>query len=211
MRSLRQSADVLSAALESGLSGPGRLHDLLVTCEAMTPGEIRAWGRGVEVGYGFGETPFGEALLAWTARGVCYLGFCDADPMARLTELQERWSAATLVRSDRLAVNLSERIFFKQSRSGELRLLLSGSNFQIKVWEALLTTSRAQLLSYSELAAMSGNPKAQRAAGSALAANQIAFLIPCHRVIRESGEVGSYRWGSDRKMAIHAWESGKIQ
>ena len=207
---LRQSGDLLSVALESGLSGPGRLHDLMVTCEAMTPGEIKALGRGVTVTCGVAPTPFGDTLIGWTSRGLCYLAFCDGDGSVKQGELSSQWPRATLIRDDLEASRLAERIFPTRPAPGKLHLLLRGSNFQLKVWEALINTRPSQLLSYSQLASMVDAPRAQRAVGSAVAANTIGYLIPCHRVIRESGESGIYRWGENRKMAIQAWEARRL-
>ncbi len=207
-QSLRQSADVLTAALQAGLSGSGRLHDLLVSCEAMTPGEIKARGRGVTLRYGTAPTPFGEALIGWTPRGVCHLAFPGLDHGQALKELAAQWPDAALIRDEGRTGALAERIFSRRTQPGKLHLLLRGSNFQIKVWEALLNTHPAQLLSYSQLARLSGCPNAPRTVASALAGNTIGYLIPCHRVIREGGDVGRYRWGSARKMAMQAWEAG---
>jgi AraC family transcriptional regulator of adaptative response/methylated-DNA-[protein]-cysteine methyltransferase len=208
-QALRSSAAVLDAALGAGLSGPGRLHDLMVSCEALTPGEIRALGGGVALDYGFAPTPLGEALFAWTARGICHLAFCDEDPAMQLDALRRDWPAATLARDDGGARALAARVFPDAPAPGRLHLLLRGTNFQIKVWEALLRIPPAATVSYGRLAALAGAPRAQRAAGSALAANRIAYLIPCHRVIRESGASGSYRWGEERKLALRAWEVGR--
>ncbi len=210
-QALRKSADVLSVAVASGLSGPGRLHDLMVTCEAMTPGEIRRRGAGVPITHGLAPTPFGEALLAWTPRGLCYMAFCDDDASSRLVELAEQWPEATLTSDPAAARRYVARIFPDPSPPDapppQLHLVLRGSNFQIKVWEALLDVKTSRIVSYSQLAARAGVPKAQRAVGSALAANTLAYLIPCHRVIRETGDAGIYRWGSERKSAMLAWEA----
>ena len=208
-QALQQSADVLGVTLATGLSSPGRLHDLMVSCEAMTPGEIKTFGKGITIGYGVAATPFGDALLGWTPRGVCFLAFCDDDYEVKQRELSSQWKAATLVRDDEEALSISCRIFPAVPTAGKLHLVLRGTNFQLKVWEALLNIKPSQLISYSQLAAMTGTPKAQRAVGSALAANTIGYLIPCHRVIRQSGDVGTYHWGSSRKMAMHAWEAGR--
>lgn len=206
-QSLRHSADVLTAALDAGLSGSGRLHDLLVTCEAMTPGEIKTRGQGVTVRYGIASTPFGNALIGWTPRGVCYLAFCDQDHRECLQGLTAQWPSAVLVRDRTQTDALAERIFSRRAQPRKLHLLLRGSNFQIKVWEALLSIQPGQLVSYSQLAGLAGSAKAQRAVGSALAANSIGYLIPCHRAIREGGDVGAYHWGSSRKLAMQAWEA----
>ncbi len=208
LQSLREAQDVLAAAQASGLSGPGRLHDLMVSCEAMTPGEIRSAGAGVVVGWGEAGTPFGQVLVGWTPRGICYLAFLDEDSAVRRAELRAAWPAAELRRDDGEARRLMERVFPATPQPGRLHLLLRGTNFQIKVWEALLRLPPGRRVSYTQLAALAGTPRAQRAVGSALAANTIGFLIPCHRVIRESGESGHYRWGDERKSAMLLWEAG---
>ncbi|RRJ82643.1 methylated-DNA--[protein]-cysteine S-methyltransferase [Aestuariirhabdus litorea] len=202
IRALRETDDLLSASEAAGLSSPGRLHDLMVSCEAMTPAEVRAAGAGVELSYGLAPTPFGEALLGWTARGVCYLAFVDEDRSSRLQELATLWRGAQRSEDGAGALELVGRIFPTQGQPEPLRLLLRGTNFQIKVWEALLRCDSSHPISYGQLATRIGSPRAQRAVGSALAANTIGYLIPCHRVIRESGELGSYRWGVTRKRAM---------
>jgi AraC family transcriptional regulator of adaptative response/methylated-DNA-[protein]-cysteine methyltransferase len=207
-QALREAQDVLSVAYDSGLSGGSRLHDLMVSCEAMTPGEIRRGGAGVTVGWGQADTPFGAALVGWTPRGLCYLAFLDGDAAGRQQELQAAWPAATLARDDGAAQRLLAQVFPATPQPGRLHLLLRGTNFQLKVWEALLRLPPGWRVSYTQLAALAGAPKAQRAVGSALAANQIGWLIPCHRVIRESGDSGHYRWGGERKAAMLAWEAG---
>ncbi|MCM8610542.1 methylated-DNA--[protein]-cysteine S-methyltransferase [Accumulibacter sp.] len=207
-RELAKARDVLSVAADSGLSSGSRLHDLMVHCEALSPGEIRSGGLGIEISCGFAPSPFGDALIAWTARGVCHLAFCSMAEPAMLAELLARWPAATTVRDDEQARRLLARIFPATPARGTLHLLLRGTNFQIKVWEALIRVEPGTLISYGELARRAAAPNAQRAVGSALAANRIAYLIPCHRVIRESGEIGSYRWGSSRKLALLGWEAG---
>ncbi|WP_066708604.1 methylated-DNA--[protein]-cysteine S-methyltransferase [Curvibacter delicatus] len=210
-QALRMSADLLSVTEASGLSSPGRLHDLLVSCEAMTPGEIKQGGAGVRLGFGFGATPFGEALVGWTARGLCYLAFLDEDDAVRQDELASQWPAAQRERDDVQAQQWLDRVFLVTPQRGTLHLVLRGTNFQIKVWEALLKVEPSRVVSYTQLAQMAGAHQAQRAVGSALAANTIAYLIPCHRVIRESGDFGHYRWGSGRKMALLAWEAGQAE
>lgn len=207
--SLRGAADVLGAALDAGLSGPGRLHDLMVSCEAMTPGEIRSRGAGVELAYGCAGTPFGTALIGWTPRGVCHFAFCDGDDEARIAELHAEWPLALRRADPAGAAALAARVFPRVPGRGELHVVLRGTNFQIKVWEALLRTAPGERVSYSRLAAMAGAPAAQRAVGSALAANAVAWLIPCHRVIRGSGETGQYRWGPSRKWAMLGWEAAR--
>lgn len=210
LQALRQAPDVLAASVEAGLSGPGRLHDLLVTVEAMSPGEIRRGGAGLRVRWGLGETPLGQALLAWTPRGICHLAFIDdAGEAPARAALQAAWPAAQLVHDAAQAAEWLQRIFPSVPQPGRLHLLLRGTNFQIKVWEALLRLPSGHCASYSQLAAAAGVPRAQRAVGSAVAANAVAYLIPCHRVIRESGEIGQYRWGAERKAALLAWEAAR--
>ncbi|MRI33832.1 6-O-methylguanine DNA methyltransferase [Endozoicomonas sp. OPT23] len=214
LQALRESGDILQASLEAGLSGPGRLHDLMISCEAMTPGEVKSLGENLVISYGFAESPFGRVFLGWTDRGICHLSFIDGqlyDDEPRhevriVDELQKRWSKACLQKNTEGVRQLAARIFQSGKAGEKVHLLIQGTNFQLKVWEALLATEPGQLLSYSQLADMAGSPKAQRAVGSALAKNNIGWLIPCHRVIRETGEFGNYRWGVSRKAAIQGWE-----
>lgn len=215
---LRRAHDVLDAALDSGLSGPGRLHDLLVACDAVSPGEVRRGGAGMEIRYGVGPTPFGEALVATTARGICHLRFADDGAAAALDALQADWQAARLVPDAALAQRTLATVFRDFAFAGgdagpgappgrPLSLHLRGTNFQIKVWEALLNLPLGKVTTYGALAARIGCPGAARAVGSAVGANPVAYLIPCHRVIRESGELGGYRWGLERKQALLAREA----
>lgn len=207
---LRESRDVMSAAIEAGLSGPGRLHDLMVSCEALTPGEIGAQGEGLIIRYGFSASPFGTMIIGTTTRGICHLRFVDAGQAdAEEASLQTEWPHAGFDRDDGMAQQLAGDIFSPFNNPKPLNLLLRGTNFQIKVWEALLRIPLGHTLSYGDLAAMAALPKAQRAVGTAMAHNTIAVLIPCHRVIRESGEAGLYRWGTERKRAIIGWEQSR--
>ncbi len=207
---LRESRDVLSAAIESGLSGPGRLHDLMVTCEALTPGEIGALGEGLHIRYGFAASSFGTLIVGTTARGICHLQFVEPGQAdAEETRLRSEWPHARFDRNDAAAQQLATGLFDFSAQTKPLSLLLRGTNFQIKVWEALLRIPSGHALSYRDLAAMAAQPKAQRAVGTAMAHNRIALLIPCHRVIRESGDTGQYRWGEDRKRAIIGWEQAQ--
>ena len=207
---LRESRDVLSAAIESGLSGPGRLHDLMVNCEALTPGEIGALGEGLIIRYGFAPSPFGTIIIGTTTRGICHLRFVEAgETDAAQADLHREWPHAGLERDDEMAQQLAADLFSPFSQPKPLNVLLRGTNFQIKVWEALLRIPPGHALSYSNLATMAALPKAQRAVGTAMAHNNIAVLIPCHRVIRESGEAGLYRWGTERKRAIISWEQSR--
>ena len=204
---LRASHDVLAASYEAGLSGPGRLHDLMISCDGVTPGEVRKLGDGLKIAYGFGATPFGRVIVGTTARGLCHLRFVEDDDDTALSELRVDWPLARLQRDDRIVDEAIAHLFSLHAAKHPLHLLLRGTNFQIKVWEALLRVAPGQAISYQTLAGMSGNPRAQRAVGSALAQNRIALLIPCHRVIHEDGTVGQYRWGSERKEALLAYES----
>lgn len=209
-RALRESADVLAVTLDTGLSSPGRLHDLMVTCEAMSPGEIKALGAGLKIRFGDAPTPFGNALIAWTPRGICHLGFVEGAAMAHaVAGLQQDWPAAVLVQDRQRALQLASEIFHAGPSTQALHLMLRGTNFQIKVWEALISVAPGEIVSYTQLAQRAGIPKAHRSVATAIAKNSIALLIPCHRVIRESGEIGSYRWGPDRKAALLAWEAAQ--
>lgn len=208
-RQLADAADVLTVSAEAGLGSPSRLHALMVSCEAMTPGEIKAAARGIDIGFGFAPTPFGDALVAWTARGVCHFAFREGDDAAMLGGLRARWPAATLRHDDACGRVLMQRIFPGTPTRGSVHLVLRGTNFQIKVWEALMGIEPGRRLSYRQLADAIGMPRAARAVGGALAANTIGYLIPCHRVIRESGEVGDYRWGSERKLAMLGLEAAR--
>lgn len=206
---LRSSASVLEASLAAGLSGPGRLHDLTISCDALTPGEIASGGAGLELACGWSETPFGWMLASWNERGICHLAFHDALEAHRVEELQREWPGARHETRDEGAQALAQRLFPEEPRPGKLHLLLRGTDFQIKVWKALLRVPEASLVSYGHLARAAGVPGAARAVGSAVAANRIALLIPCHRVIRENGDFGEYRWGAERKLALHGWERAK--
>lgn len=208
---LAHSKSVLETSLEVGLSGTSRLHDLMVTCEAMTPGEIKAQGKGLIIHYGKIDTPFGDALIAWTQRGICHFDFYNVlDPQPEEQYLFSQWKQAKFIPDELGATQLRQQIFATtQSVSKPLHLLLRGTNFQLKVWEALLKVKPGSLVSYSHLAKLAGSPKAARAVGTALANNTIGFLIPCHRVIRETGEIGNYRWGEERKTLMQAWEASK--
>ena len=209
-QALRGAGDLLSVTLEAGLSSPGRLHDLMVSCEAMSPGEIKTGGAGIEIRFGTVPTPFGKALLAWTERGICHIAFLEEGAKDRaVASLKQAWPAATLLQDESRAIQLAGAIFSATPLDQPLHLMLRGTNFQIKVWEALLSVAPGEVVSYSQLAQMAGAPKAWRAVGSAIGKNNIAFLIPCHRVIRETGEISNYRWGVERKTALLAWEAAR--
>ena len=205
---LTGDASVLEAAYAVGLSGPGRLHDLLVTLDAVTPGELKARGAGIEIRYGFSDTPFGTAMIASTARGVCHLGFEDRPrERAAAAELAARWGGARLTRSDEDAERKAFEIFGAVDRSegAPIRLAVRGTNFQLKVWQALLEVGADGPTTYRAVAQAAGAPGAERAVGNAVAANPVAWLIPCHNVLRSDGSLGGYRWGEERKRAMLAW------
>jgi len=205
---LKASASLLEAAYASGLSGPGRLHDLFVTFEAVTPGEFKHKGEGLQITYGIHPSPFGECLLAATARGICFLAFVsDGDRQRALDEMKGDWENATLVEDSARTESFVENIFSPQAGT-HLTLHLRGTNFQIKVWEALLRLPPGEVTSYEELAARIGNPRAARAVGSAVAHNPVAYVIPCHKVLRKVGEFGNYRYGPARKKAMLVRDMG---
>ena len=210
-RLLAAGRPVDTTALAVGLSGSSRLHDLIVQHEALTPGELRRGAAGVPVGWGLAATPFGEALLAWTPRGLGYLAFVDDTPAASLAGCQARWPQAVWHEDAATAAGWARRVFAPRAADGPLPVLLRGSRFQLKVWEALLGIAPGQRLSYGMLAQQLGQPGAARAVGSAVAANTLAVLVPCPRVIRDTGVLGQYRWGSTRKAALLVRESAAAQ
>jgi AraC family transcriptional regulator, regulatory protein of adaptative response / methylated-DNA-[protein]-cysteine methyltransferase len=210
-RLLRESVPVLDTAFAVGLSGPGRLHDLIVSTDAMTPGEYADRGRGIVIRYGWHESPFGRCLIALTERGICALRFADdADVDAEMERLNSEWSGASLIKDQKKTADVVAKIF-KSGRNAKLLLDLKGTNFQLRVWEALLHIPEGCIISYSDLAQRLGSPSASRAVASAIGANPIAFLIPCHRVLRSTGELGGYRWGLDRKSIILAREMARTK
>ncbi len=199
-------SSVMSAAFGSGLSSPGRLHDLFVHTEAVTPGEYKTQGMGVEISYGFHPTPFGECLLALTPRGICFLGFVVRDREVALQELRKNWWNANLVETPIQTGELVNRIFSPSLPAG-LSLHIRGTNFQLKIWEALLQLEPGETTTYGALAARIGKPSAAQAVGSAVGRNPVAYLIPCHHVLRQVGGFGDYRYGSARKKAILVYKS----
>jgi AraC family transcriptional regulator of adaptative response/methylated-DNA-[protein]-cysteine methyltransferase len=206
---LKQGETVLEAAASSGLSGPGRLHDLLITTQAMTPGEAKRQGQGVEVDFGFGHTPFGEALLGWTDKGICFLGFCHDDSREHLwSNFNQQWPDAILTENNRQAKSQLADIF-SGSEHKELKIWLRGSPFQLRIWEALLKLPAGVHCTYGQLASLTGNAGASRATGTAIGRNPVAWLIPCHRVINSLGTLGGYRWGVDTKKAMIGYEAAK--
>jgi AraC family transcriptional regulator of adaptative response/methylated-DNA-[protein]-cysteine methyltransferase len=211
-RLLRERRSVLDASYAAGLSGPSRLHDLIVNAEAVTPGEFQRAGDGLTVLYGFHPSPFGECLIAVTRRGVCHLAFVH--PVSRrdaLERLRLGWPRAELVPDQPITRAAAARAFPPPgtARRPGLALHVKGTNFQLKVWEALLGVPDGAVTTYGELAAAVGDPKAARAVGTAMGSNPISYLIPCHRVIRSTGELGGYAWGPDRKRVMLALETAR--
>ena len=200
---LAQSENLLDTTYGVGLSSLGRLHDLFVTTEAVTPGEYKSGGAGLIIRYGLHDTPFGKALIGLTERGICHLGFVQVSERYAIDTLVSGWPEAKMVEDFRATAPLVEPIFdLSQRGNTPLRLHLRGTNFQLKVWEALLRIPPGAVTSYEALAAQAGRPGASQAVGTALGRNPIAVLIPCHRVIRKLGEFGKYRYGSARKKAL---------
>ncbi len=211
---LHDSRSLLDATFDAGMSSGGRLHDLFVTLEAVTPGEYRAMGAGMRIDAGFHETPFGECLLGVTARGVCALSFFEGDREAALADLARRWPRAAIAEKPRATAPVASRIFRAlevrdPSSVVPLALLVHGTNFQVNVWRALLRIPAGTVATYEDVATAIGAPAATRAVGTAVGRNPVAFLIPCHRVIRTTGALGGYRWGLARKRAMLAWETGR--
>lgn len=207
---LQASQNVLDTAYEVGLSGPGRLHDLTVNIHAMTPGEVANQGEGLTIRYGLHRTPFGMAALAMTARGICALRFVsDGETTTTLAGLQDEWANAAWVEDQAATALLVAQIFAASRGEEPLHLHVQGTNFQIRVWEALIKVPSGAVCTYGDLAQQVGMPNASRAVGSAVGRNPVAYLIPCHRVIRQTGAFGDYRWGAARKKAMLAWEAAQ--
>ena len=206
---LAASDPVLEAAIDAGLSGPSRLHDLFVTYEAMTPGAYRRAGEGVRITWGEGPTPFGRAYAAVTQTGVCAMGFPDAEAIAPEAAIRARWPRAELERADGDVASVLARL---GAESGEpITLHVAGTNFQLKVWEALLRLPPGSVASYGALANALGRPRSARAVAGAVSRNPVAWLIPCHRVIRETGRFSDYAWGATRKRAMLAREAAMME
>jgi AraC family transcriptional regulator of adaptative response/methylated-DNA-[protein]-cysteine methyltransferase len=211
-RLLRDSASVLDATFEVGLSGPGRLHDLFVTHEAMSPGEWKSGGAGLTVSYGFHPSPFGTALVMTTERGLAGLAFADAgEEQAALADMQSRWPEANIVEDRARTAKLARRIFDPKLWRADrpLRVVLIGTDFELRVWEALLEIPMGRATTYSDIAVRLGATKAARAVGAAVGKNPISFVVPCHRVLGKSGDITGYHWGLTRKRAMLGWEAGK--
>ncbi|MDS3861103.1 methylated-DNA--[protein]-cysteine S-methyltransferase [Thermosynechococcaceae cyanobacterium BACA0444] len=207
---INQTQSLLDLTLDVGLSSPGRLHDLFINLEAMSPGEFKGGGAGLQIHYGIHDTPFGKALIATTTRGICNLHFLDAaDQLTAEETLRQLWSNAEIIHDVKATQPLHDVIFDASISKDKktLTLLVKGTNFQIQVWRALLKVPFGGMTTYQSVAEMIGRPTATRAVGTAVGNNPIGYLIPCHRVIRASGELSGYRWGLERKTAILGWEA----
>jgi AraC family transcriptional regulator, regulatory protein of adaptative response / methylated-DNA-[protein]-cysteine methyltransferase len=206
-----KQATLFDAAFETGLSGTGRLHDLFVKIEGMTPGEFKNGGEHLCINYSYAETPFGNIVVASTTKGICYMAFADDEQQA-LIDLQQYFPKANFKQIlDTIQQNALYIFTQDWAKLPQIKLHLKGTNFQLKVWETLLKIPIGQLSTYGDIATQIKNPKAARAVGTAIGSNPVAFLIPCHRVIQATGTLGGYMWGPIRKTAIIGWEAAKIQ
>lgn len=206
---LDENRSIEETAFETGLSSSSRVHDLFVNIEGMTPGEYKNGGKGLEIRYHFAESPFGKVLIASTGKGICNLLFVDSEKQG-VEELKKSWPKATLTEgADEHITNLEEAFHDDWDDPENIRLHIRGTDFQIKVWEALLKIPAGKLATYSDIARRIDKPKASRAVGTAVGNNPVAYFIPCHRVIKKAGGIGDYRWGSSRKTAIIGWEGAK--
>lgn len=209
---LRDSASVLDATYEVGLSGPGRLHDLFVTHEAMSPGEWKTGGQGLLVRYGFHPSPFGTALVMATERGLAGLAFADpGEEAAALADMRRRWPSAHYVEDVVRTAPIARRIFDPAEWRADqpLRVVMIGTDWEVRIWEALLKIPMGRATTYSDIAEKVHARKAARAVGAAVGKNPISFVVPCHRVLGKSGDVTGYHWGITRKRAMLGWEAGK--
>lgn len=210
LRRLAAGDSTLDAALASGLSGPGRLHDLVVSTEAITPGQASAQGLGVTFHFGYGPTPFGKAMIAWTERGIAFLGFCGPKSAEQVRdEFTRKWNRSKFERDEEKAIEWLHLVFSGCSEKA-LPVWLRGSPFQLKVWEALLAIPDGANVTYGRLARAIGKPGASQAVGNAVGANPVSWIIPCHRVIKQLGEIGGYRWGQPVKFAMIGYESSRF-
>ena len=210
-QALADQRSVLQAAIDAGLSGPGRLHDLFVTLEAVTPGEFKARGRGLTFRHGIAESPFGPALIVASERGIAFLAFADdAGGFDGFDDFRATWREADWQQDEAGARRIAATIWRERAGSERrLTLWVHGSNFQLQVWRALLAAGERGTVSYQHLARAIGRDSACRAVGSAVGANPVAWLIPCHHVLRANGALGGYRWGLERKQAMLGWEAAR--
>ncbi|MFV0564191.1 bifunctional helix-turn-helix domain-containing protein/methylated-DNA--[protein]-cysteine S-methyltransferase [Malaciobacter mytili] len=204
---LKESTSILESSLDLGLSSPSRLHDLFVNIIGVTPKEYKELGQNVEITYGYGYTPFGNALIATTKRGICFLGFYDKSKQAVQKRFKEIWANANLIKDDEKAAEVLNSIFIKKDK--KFNLYVKGTNFQINVWKALINIPDGSITTYQDVAKYLNNPKAVRAVANAIGSNPIGYLIPCHRVLGKSGAMTGYRWGVERKKILVAYEALK--
>lgn len=206
-RLLDDSNSILETTLELGLSSPSRLHDQFISIEAITPGQYKDKGKGLEVRYGLHPSPFGEMLIAHTGKGICAIAFVDEKSKKQeINELQTNWSGAVFINDQSSTGPMAQTLFKDASKNKRIHLTVRGTNFQINVWKALLKIPFASVTSYQALSELMDKPSATRAVANAIASNPVAFLIPCHRVLRSSGALSGYRWGPERKRVMLAWE-----
>jgi AraC family transcriptional regulator, regulatory protein of adaptative response / methylated-DNA-[protein]-cysteine methyltransferase len=207
-KKLQETRNLNEAAEAAGLSAQSRVYDLFTTLEAVTPLEYKQRGRGIRVEYGIHETPFGQALMGVTERGVCWLSFLstDEDPHFELEKMKEHWHQSVFHHNEPVTKEYMQKIFSRKSTSDKVHLLVKGTNFQVKVWRALLQLPMGSVTTYQDIACRIHQPRALQAVGSAVGSNHIAYLIPCHRVIRKDGVLGQYRWDAVRKKSIIGWE-----
>jgi len=213
---LAGSASLLDTAYEVGLSGSGRLHDLFVSHEAMTPGDYKRRGEGLEMAYGFHPSPFGEALLLLTERGIAGLAFVNEDAgqsqADALVDMMQRWPKATFIAAPEKTAPYADEVFqsSRWSANRPVRLVMIGTDFEVRVWQTLLKIPMGRAVTYTDIARHLGQPTASRAVGSAVGRNPISFVVPCHRVLRGDGSLGGYHWGLTRKRALIGWEMGQL-
>jgi len=212
---LMESKNLVEVAEAAGLSSQSRVYDLFTTLEAVTPQEYKQSGAGIRIEYGMHETPFGDALIGVTERGVCWLSFIntDEDPRFQLENMKEHWHNSVFHQDQNVTMEFAGKIFSRKEMKApeKIHLFVKGTNFQIKVWEALLKLPLGNVTTYQDIATQIQNPKAMQAVGSAVGSNHIAYLIPCHRVIRKDGILGEYRWSSSRKKSMIGWEMAKAE
>ncbi|MCY4155376.1 MAG: methylated-DNA--[protein]-cysteine S-methyltransferase [Gammaproteobacteria bacterium] len=213
---LDQAADASESAPDLGQAGSGRRHDRFVTMQAVTPDQYRGLGSGLRIDYGFHSSPFGPMLLALTDNGICELAFGDYMLEAEVEDMDRRWPGAQIFEEPERTEPIADRLFHPDRHAQDndetgYRLFVKGTDFQLNIWRALLRISAGSLISYKQLAHLTGNPEAVRATASAVGANPVSYLIPCHRVLRASGELGGYHWGVERKQAMIAWDSARVE
>jgi AraC family transcriptional regulator of adaptative response/methylated-DNA-[protein]-cysteine methyltransferase len=210
-RLLDGGAPLLDASYELGLSGPGRLHDLFIHHEALSPGEYKAKGAGLTIHYGFHNSPFGRALIMVTERGMCGLGFSDGDDTFALQDMVRRWPLATYMADESATYAFAARVFdpARWQSDQPLKIVMIGTDFQVRVWQALLDVPMGEACRYGDLAKVVGSPKGSRAVGAAVGANPLSFVVPCHRAVGSTGALTGYHWGLTRKRAILGWEVGQ--